>query len=188
MAAETTARGTAVSPVPWLGTRFKSAVLCQLPETGLKIRLDQPWKAGKHLRQVDAALPGKHVRRLYDSLTRREAQVLAQLRTGHSRLRGFLAKLNIEESSVRHFLLHCRRYQNLRSEMINEARDRYGDLSYMLGGRSLNRRGDRSLLDGPVAKWTPNLKIVHAVIRYAMATGRLSTGRRNTDEAGGRGS
>jgi hypothetical protein len=187
-----------VTPVPWLDVMFKSATLRRPPETGVKSRPDRPWKTGKHLRQVDAALPGTHVRRLYDTLTRREAQVLVQLRTGHSRLRGFLAKLGFEDSpacecgerveTVRHFLLHCRRYQDLRSEMIEEAQDRYGDMSYMLGGRSRNRRPDGSWIDGPVAKWIPNLKIVRAVIRYAMATGRLSTTRGDADEAGGAGS
>ena len=54
---------------------------------------------------------------LYDTLTHKEAQMLAKLRTGHSRLRGFLTKIGIEDDSececgegvetVRHFLLHC---------------------------------------------------------------------------------
>jgi hypothetical protein len=70
---------------------------------------------------------------------------------------------------------------------MEEAKDRNGDMSYMLGGRSLNRRGDGSWLDGPIAKWTPNLKIVQVIIRYAMAAGRLSTKQRCTDEAGGDG-
>jgi hypothetical protein len=106
--------------------------------------------------------------------------------TGHSRLRGFLAKIGIEDDpececgegveTVRHFLLHCQRFQNLRSEMIEEAQDRYGDLSYMLGGRSLSRRADGTWLDGPETKWKPNLGVVKAVIRYTAATGRLNTG------------
>lgn len=95
--------------------------------------------------------------------TRREAQTLAQLRTGHSRLQGFLAKIGIKDDperecgeavkTVRHFLLHCQRFQRLRLEMIEEAQDQYGDLSYMLGGRSRSRCADGTWLDGPVTKW-----------------------------------
>ena len=44
-----------------------------------------------HVRkEVDSALPGKNIRLLYDTLTRTEAQALAQLRTGNCKLRGFL--------------------------------------------------------------------------------------------------
>jgi ribonuclease HI len=96
LALETTTLGKTVTPVPWLDVVCKSAALRQPPETRGKNRIDRPWKTGKHLRQVDAALPGTHVRRLYDTLTRQEAQVLAQLRTGLSRLRGFLAKLGLK--------------------------------------------------------------------------------------------
>ena len=198
MAAETTVPGVAVTAVPWLDAAFKSAILRRSPQTSGKCQLERPWKTGKYLQQIDAALPGTHVRKLYDTLTRREAQVLAQLRTGHSRLRGFLAKLGFEDSpacecgerveTVRHFLLHCPRYQDLRMDMIEEARDRYGDMSYMLGGRSRCRRPDGSWIDGPAAKWTPNLKAVRVVIRYAIATGRLSTNRRDAEEAGNGGS
>jgi len=198
LAVETTTPERAVTLVPWLNVVFKTAALRRPPETQGKIQMERPWKTGKHLHQVDAALPGTHVRGLYDKLTRREAQVLAQLRTGHSRLRGFLAKLGIEDSpacdcgerveTVRHFLLHCPRYQSLRSEMMEEAQDRYGDMSYMLGGRSQNRRPDGSWIDGPKASWRPNVKIVQAVIRYAIATGRLISSPRNTDAAGGGGS
>jgi ribonuclease HI len=85
LAVETTIPGKTVTSVPWLDVMFKSATLRRPPKTRVKSRPDRPWKIGKHLRQVDAALPGTHVHRLYDTLTRREAQVLAQLRTGHTR-------------------------------------------------------------------------------------------------------
>ena len=41
-----------------------------------------PNGVGKYSREMDTALPGKHTRTLYDTLKRREASVLAQLRTG----------------------------------------------------------------------------------------------------------
>jgi ribonuclease HI len=77
LAAETTEPEAAVTPVPWLDACYKSAVLGRPPDTGLKTRLNQSWTTSRHLRQVDAALPGRHVRMLYDTLTRREAQTLA---------------------------------------------------------------------------------------------------------------
>ena len=71
-----------------------------------------------------------------------EAQVLAQLRTGHSKLRGFLARIGAEETdqcecgqgkeNTRHFLFHCQRYQHLQGDMIKG--EQYGNLSYMLDG------------------------------------------------------
>jgi hypothetical protein len=41
-----------------------------------------PEKVGKHAKRVDAALPGKHTRQLYDRLSCKEASVLAQIWTG----------------------------------------------------------------------------------------------------------
>jgi ribonuclease HI len=48
---------------------------------------EQEWKASKkegHLRQIDATLPSIRTRRMYGSLPRSRAYLLAQLRTGHS--------------------------------------------------------------------------------------------------------
>lgn len=39
---------------------------------------------GKHLNQLDISLPAKRSLRVYGSQTRHEADLLAQLRTGHS--------------------------------------------------------------------------------------------------------
>lgn len=61
--------------------------------------------------------------------------------------------------TVRHLLLHRGRYQHLRDDMIQEAENRYGDLSYVLGGRSFCRRPDGSILtdvrrnSNPMSKW-----------------------------------
>jgi hypothetical protein len=57
--------------------------------------------------------------------------------------------------------------------MIREGKGRYGDLSYMLGGRSSHQTADRSNLDGPIEKWKPNLAVVKTVIKFALNTGRL---------------
>lgn len=48
---------------------------------------------GKFSKAMDIALPGKHTRELYDKLKRREASMLAQLRTGMTRLNGFLSRI-----------------------------------------------------------------------------------------------
>ena len=64
---------------------------------------------------MDQALPGDHVRKLYDKLSKTEANLLAQLRTGKNRLNSDLARINAVESemcacgreaeTVRHFPL-----------------------------------------------------------------------------------
>ena len=151
-----------VATLPWLKGKYKSAVAGGLRQALQTNTPNREWTTGKHLREIDAALSGKHVKFLYDTLRREEAQVLAQLRTGHSKLRGFLARIGAVENEqcecgqgredTRHFLFHCRQYQHLRSDMIKEAQSRYGDLSYMLGGRSAQCRPDGSNLDGPVEK------------------------------------
>jgi hypothetical protein len=50
-----------------------------VPRDGLPVDI------GKHAKRVDAALPGRHTRQLYDRLSWKEASVLAQLRTGMAR-------------------------------------------------------------------------------------------------------
>jgi hypothetical protein len=52
-----------------------------------------PEKVGKYSKRTDTALPGKHTRRLYDPLSRKERSVLAQLRTGMARLNTFLHRI-----------------------------------------------------------------------------------------------
>jgi hypothetical protein len=124
--------------------------------------------SGRRLREIDSALPGKHFKLLYYKLTRAEAQVLAQLRTGHSRLRAFLFRIGAVDDDqcecgngsedTRHFLLHCQRYQHMRDDMITAGGRRYGDLSYMLGGRSPVKNPDGSSMDGNLGEWTPNCR------------------------------
>ena len=73
-----------------------------------------PENVGKHSKRVDAALPGKHTRQLYDRLSWKEASVLAQLRTGMARLNGYLYRIKVAETdqcgcgqareTVEHFL------------------------------------------------------------------------------------
>jgi hypothetical protein len=53
---------------------------------------DLPENVGRHVKRIDAALPGKHTRQLYDRLSWKEASVLAQLRTGMARLNGYIRR------------------------------------------------------------------------------------------------
>jgi hypothetical protein len=132
-----------------------------------------PESVGRHSKRVDAALPGKHTRQLYDRLSWKEASVLAQLRTGMARLNGYLHRINVAESdqcacgqareTVKHFLFRCRRWTTHRTEMLQCTHTHRGNISFFLGGKSP--------LDD--ANWTPNLDAVRASIRFAIATGRL---------------
>lgn len=132
-----------------------------------------PEKVGKHSKRVDAALPGKHTRQLYDRLSWREASVLAQLRTGMARLNGYLYRINAAQTdqcvcgqareTVEHFLFRCRMWTAHRTEMLQCTNTHRGNISFFLGGKSPS--DDQN--------WTPNLQAVRASIRFAIATGRL---------------
>ncbi|KAI1829039.1 hypothetical protein DTO027I6_10118 [Penicillium roqueforti] len=128
---------------------------------------------GRHAKRVDAALPGKHTRQLYDRLTWKEATVLAQLRTGMARLNGYLNQINVAETdecdcgqareTVEHFLFRCRKWTAHRTEMLQCTQTYRGNISFFLGGKQ----------PSDDQKWTPNLEAVRASIRFAIATGRL---------------
>lgn len=132
-----------------------------------------PEKIGRHAKRVDAALPGKHTRQLYDRLTWKEATVLAQLRTGMARLNGYLNQINVAETdqcdcgqareTVEHFLFRCRKWTAHRTELLQCTQTHLENISFFLGGKQ----------PSDDQKWTPNLEAVRATIRFAMATGRL---------------
>ena len=133
-----------------------------------------PEKVGKHSKRVDAALPGKHTRQLYDQLSWKEASALAQLRTGMARLNGYLHRINAVTSalcacgeareSVEHFLFRCRQWTAHRTEMLQCTTTNRGNLSFYLGGKS----------PSDDENWKPNMEAVRATIRFAIATGRLN--------------
>lgn len=140
---------------------------------------------GRWTRLLDAALPGKHTKFLYDNLPRPQAAVLAQLRTGHIPLNNYLQRVrhldgnscgcgedDDEGETVQHFLFRCPKWELLRQEMKEVMGSRYGDLSYALGGRSWDVLPNGQPVD-KIESWKPNLKAVRAVLRYVMSTGRL---------------
>jgi hypothetical protein len=132
-----------------------------------------PDKVGAHSKRVDAALPGKHTQLLYDCLSRKEAGVLAQLRTGMTRLNGYLHRIGVAPSdqcacgqateTVDHFLFRCRKWTAYRSEMLECTDTHRSNISFYLGGKSPSDKKE----------WTPNMAAVRAAIRFAIATGRL---------------
>ncbi|CAP79219.1 Pc06g02260 [Penicillium rubens Wisconsin 54-1255] len=134
---------------------------------------DLPANIGKHAKRVDAALPGKHTRQLYDRLSWKEASVLAQLRTGMARLNGYLYRINVADTdqcacgqareTMEHFLFRCQKWTAHRTELLQCTNTHRGNISFFLGGKS----------PSDDQKWTPNLEAVRASIRFAIATGRL---------------
>lgn len=94
----------------------------------------------------DAAVPGKHTRLLYGRLSRKEASVLAQLRTGMAKLNAYLHRIEAAPSDqcacgkareiVDHFMFRCKQWVEHRTDMpqcIDVHRD---SLSFYLGGKS----------------------------------------------------
>lgn len=55
-------------------------------------------KHGKYTKTLDRALPNRHTKRLYDSLTYDEARIVSQLRTGKCRLNSYLYRINATDS------------------------------------------------------------------------------------------
>ena len=138
-----------------------------------------PDKVGGYSKRIDRALPGKHTKALYDSLKRREADVLSQLRTGMARINSYLSKIGAAGSdmcecgrapeTMEHFLFRCTRWDTERGNMRQVGQSMMGNLSFFLGGKPAS--------DGP--EWAPNLEAVRATVKFAMATGRLSWEREN---------
>jgi hypothetical protein len=132
-----------------------------------------PENVGKYSKRIDKALPGKHTQPLYDQLSRKEASVLAQLRTGMARLNSYLYRIRASSTdqcacgeareTVDHFLFRCRRWTAQRTELLQCTETHRGNISFCLGGKT---RMDNE-------NWAPNMKAVRAAIRFAIATGRL---------------
>jgi hypothetical protein len=149
----------------------KTTVLC-LAKQQYKRELIE--RVGEYARRFDTALPGKHTRLVYNGLNRTEAGVLAQLRTGMSRLNGYLCRINAAETdrcacgqakeTVEHFLFRCARWDRYRETMLRQTNSKMGCLSFFLEGMAPS--------DPP--SWKPSLPVVRATVHYAVATGRLA--------------
>jgi ribonuclease HI len=105
-----------------------------------------PENVGRHVKRVDAALPGKHTRQLYDRLAWKKASVLSHLRTGMARLNGYLYRINVADTdqcacgqareTVEHFLFRCRKRTTQRIAFLQCSLTHRGNLSFFLGGKS----------------------------------------------------
>ncbi|KAK4067498.1 hypothetical protein Purlil1_13858 [Purpureocillium lilacinum] len=122
---------------------------------------DIPDDVGRFSKRVDAALPGNHTLQLYDKLSWREANVLAQLRMGISRLNGYLHYITATsqqcacrwvKETVEHFLFYCPKWTEQRAETLRSSEAQRGNLSFCLGGKSLSDD----------ATWTLNMTAVRA--------------------------
>ena len=68
---------------------------------------------------MNAALPGKHIKKMYNLFIKSEARILAQLRTGIAKLNRFFFRIKVTDSeicecgtakkTVKHFLFICNR-------------------------------------------------------------------------------
>jgi hypothetical protein len=131
----------------------------------------------RHLRKLDAALPGRHTRKLYDRLNRIDAAILAQLRGGYCRLNSYLYNIGQTDSqlceygqkeTVEHFLLACPRWANQRQHYWSRDERRELTVAKMCGAYSSQE------IDGPIDKWQPDMQIVRDTISFVKDTGRLS--------------
>lgn len=99
LAVTTTAPHSAAETPLWLKDWFKSVAFGSISASLSGPKASSGWAMSRHLKRVDAALPGKHVKVLYYTLSRVEAQILTQLRTGHSKLRCFLAVIRAADTN-----------------------------------------------------------------------------------------
>ena len=149
-----------------------SSTIAQITPQLLHMR-NIPCSVGKSIRELDTALPGRHTKKLYDSMSKSDARILIQLRTGCARLNQFLARIKAIDSplcqcgvapkSLRHFLFSCSRWVSHRREMYNSWPGKEGDIRFFLGAKSTD----------DTDAWTPVIEAVRTVIRYARATARL---------------
>lgn len=112
----------------------------------------------KFTRKVDAALHLGRAAALYQQLNSGEAAILTQLRTGKTSLKVYLYKIKAAETaececglieSIPHFLFCCRKWAEQRQRLQLQHGERFGDLSYALGGFSSRKEGGESI-DGPM--------------------------------------
>jgi hypothetical protein len=122
---------------------------------------------------MDSALPGKHMRILYDNLKRREARAVAQLRIGMARVNGYLHQIGHADSDecsrgrakemLEHFLFHCTKWEPQIRKLLEQRESEIDNLSFFLGGKGPTDQDD----------WKPNMTAVRATIKFAIETGRL---------------
>ena len=134
-------------------------------------------------RHTDQAMPRGNIGVLYDTLNKRDASSLSQLRTGKCRLNSYLARIGATESdicecgreaeTVTHYLFRCPRWDGIRRNLQVHAYTRWGDYAYCLGAWNDRRDLDGKLIDGEKTQWRPDMKMVKKVLEFVRATLRL---------------
>ena len=95
------------------------------------------------LRAIDASVPSKQFQKLTANLTRKQASLLVQLRTGHVPLNHHLARIGAiksplcpacheKEEIVSHFLLACPAYTAQRNELHSQLSRDARSISHLL--------------------------------------------------------
>jgi ribonuclease HI len=148
-------------------------------------------ETGKFTRKIDAALHLGKSAELYQQMNSAEAAILTQLRTGKTFLKEYLHKIKASETaacdcglteSIAHFLFSCSRWVRQRAKLRRQHGERFGDLSYALGGYSNRQEGGENI-DGPIERWKPDIDVVRATIEFAKDTGRLQPSEQDTASA-----
>ena len=93
LAKEKARQATQQGATPQVQTSRMRSTSLKLARSRLEIGKSLPEKVGKLSKRVDTALPGKHMRQLYDGWPWKERTVLAQLRTGMARLNAYLYQI-----------------------------------------------------------------------------------------------
>ncbi|EKG09173.1 hypothetical protein MPH_13829 [Macrophomina phaseolina MS6] len=170
---------------PLLGNLLRPLALARCREITLRLwrRTFEASKVGESTRKLDRALAHFHTKKLYDQLNYKEAAAIAQLRTSKASLNEPLYKIKraeapscncgAERETVKHFLLECPRWMDLRARLQIDLGSRFGDLAFILGGWSGKRKPDGRYADGPPEKWRADMRAVKATAVFALATGRL---------------
>ena len=107
---------SAVIPVLWAA---RLTIIAHLRLNIMK-KVDLPLRIGKAIRELNCALPGPHTKIIYNNLSKDDARIIAQLRTGDAKLNLFLARIKVTEELtcacgvapelIRHFLFSCWRW------------------------------------------------------------------------------
>ncbi len=132
---------------------------------------------GQYLRRIDTAIPGPHVRKLYDHLPRQRAGLLAQLRIGHNWLKSFSKRVKHSDSdrcecgaveTLVHVFIDCPNLREPRRQLREAIGNRFNNLTTMLGGRI--QRGSKI-----------TAKELNAVLDFAEQSGRFRNRDREPD-------
>jgi hypothetical protein len=161
--------------------RLTRSVVQRIQERRRRVTEQVPATVGGAVRRIDTAWPGNHTRRVYDDLSKRQASILAQLRTGVTPLNGYLYNIKAVETNLcgcgeavesrEHFILHCARWSEQRK--VLGVYTGVETLPRLLGGKSSTDTDD----------WTPDMDAVRSVIHFTLVTKRFERDSNERDRA-----